>query len=146
LGTESVFSYSGEPIHKVATRGVKLWKEFEDTVFALPREKRAAWLADKKDYVIKRLNADFQKPWVRDIISTFHKSILIISLLPQFAAKADGTVCDVGDMTYAEVASRMLRLMYVSHEKRWIDPTLKKLLGDWLRRVRNLLSEAKSIS
>lgn len=53
----------------------------------------------------------------------------------QFAAKADGSVCDVGDMTYAEVAQRMIRLMYVAHEKRWIDPSLKKLTGDWLRRV-----------
>lgn len=39
-------------------------------------------------------------------------------------------------MTYAEVAQRMIRLMYVAHEKRWIDPSLKKLTGDWLRRVR----------
>lgn len=38
-------------------------------------------------------------------------------------------------MTYAETAQRMVRLMYVAHEKRWIDPTLKKLTGDWLRRV-----------
>lgn len=63
-GILTVKSELGEPIHKVATRGVKLWKEFENTVFALPKEKRAAWLADKKDYVIKKLNADFQKPWV----------------------------------------------------------------------------------
>jgi enoyl reductase-like protein len=39
-------------------------------------------------------------------------------------------------MTYAEVAQRMVRLMYVAHEKRWVDPSLKKLTGDWLRRVR----------
>lgn len=56
--------YSGEPIHKVATRGVKLWKEFDQTVFSMPREKRGAWLQERKDYIIKRLNADFQKPWV----------------------------------------------------------------------------------
>lgn len=120
-GIITVTSELGEPIHKVATRGVKLWKEFDSTVFALPREKRAAWLADRKDYVIKRLNADFQKPW--------------------FAAKADGTVCDLGDMTYAEVASRMVRLMYVAHEKRWIDPSLRNLTGDWLRRTEDRLSE-----
>ena len=114
-GIITVRSELGEPIHKVATRGVKLWKEFDNTVFALPREKRGAWLAERKDYVIGRLNKDFQKPW--------------------FAAKEGGKVCDLGDMTYAEVASRMVRLMYVAHEKRWIDQSLKNLTGDWLRRV-----------
>lgn len=36
----------------------------DNTVFALPREKRGAWLQERRDYIIKRLNADFQKPWV----------------------------------------------------------------------------------
>lgn len=63
-GIMTVTSELGEPIHKVATRGVKLWGEFDKTVFALPREKQAAWLKDHKQYVIDRLNADFQKPWV----------------------------------------------------------------------------------
>jgi enoyl reductase-like protein len=58
--------------HKIATRAVKLWREFDDTVFAQPRDKRAAWLEAKKDYVIDRLNKDFNKPW--------------------FGQKADGTV------------------------------------------------------
>lgn len=69
--------YSGEPIHKVATRGIKLWKEFDQTVFSMPREKRGAWLQERKDYIIKRLNADFQKPWVRNRLH----SQLILSLL-----------------------------------------------------------------
>jgi enoyl reductase-like protein len=60
-GIITVRSELGEPIHKVATRGVKLWREFDDKVFSLSREKQTAWLAENKDYVIKRLNADFQK-------------------------------------------------------------------------------------
>ena len=32
-GILTVRSELGEPIHKVATRGVKLWKEFDETVF-----------------------------------------------------------------------------------------------------------------
>ncbi|KAJ3754689.1 hypothetical protein EV360DRAFT_11911, partial [Lentinula raphanica] len=36
-GVLTVRSELGEPIHKVATRAVKLWKEFDDTVFKLPR-------------------------------------------------------------------------------------------------------------
>ena len=39
-GILTVQSELGEPIHKVATRAVKLWKEFDDTVFKLPKEKR----------------------------------------------------------------------------------------------------------
>ncbi|OCF76033.1 fatty acid synthase subunit beta [Kwoniella mangroviensis CBS 8886] len=115
-GILTVRSELGEPIHKIATRGVKLWREFDDTVFAQPREKRAAWLENKKDYVIERLNKDFNKPW--------------------FGQKADGTVVsDLGKMTYEEITQRMVRLMYVSKQDRWVDISLRNLVGDWLRRV-----------
>ncbi|GAA6028639.1 hypothetical protein JCM8097_007324 [Rhodosporidiobolus ruineniae] len=119
-GILTVNSELGEPIHKVATRGVKLWAEFDKKVFSLTKEKQVAWLADNKKYVIDRLNADFQKPW--------------------FPAKADGSACDLADMTYAEVNARLVRLMYVAHEKRWIDPSLRNLVGDWIRRVEERLS------
>ena len=80
----------GEPIHKIATRAVKLWKEFDDTVFKLPKEKRAPWLAE----VIAKLNKDFNKPWFRE--------------------KKDGAVVeDTAEMTYEEVVLRLVRLMYV---------------------------------
>jgi enoyl reductase-like protein len=78
--TEHLFCFvltSGEPIHKVATRGIKLWKEFDTTVFAMPREKRGAWLQERKDYIIKRLNADFQKPWVRTRPPFFRKGLRV---------------------------------------------------------------------
>ncbi|CAE6460687.1 unnamed protein product [Rhizoctonia solani] len=115
-GILTVQSELGEPIHKVATRGVKLWKEFDDTIFKLPKEKRAAWLAQNKDMVIEKLNRDFAKPW--------------------FAQKSDGRVVgDIADMTYEEVVRRMVRLMYVEHETRWVDRSLRNLVGDWLRRV-----------
>lgn len=115
-GILTVRSELGEPIHKIATRGVKLWREFDDTVFAQPREKRAAWLENKRDYVIDRLNKDFNKPW--------------------FGEKSDGTVvADIGKMTYEEITKRMVRLMYVAKQDRWIDVSLRNLVGDWLRRV-----------
>ena len=115
-GILTVRSELGEPIHKVATRGVKLWKEFEDTVFKLPKEKRVTWLAEHRAEVIKKLNADFAKPW--------------------FGWKTDGSVAeDLGDMTYEEVTLRMARLMFVTKEGRWIDTSLRNLTGDWLRRV-----------
>jgi fatty acid synthase subunit alpha, fungi type len=98
-GILTVRSGLGEPIHKVATRGVKLWKEFDDTVFALPKEKRLACMSKHKTEVITKLNNDFSKPW--------------------FGWKKDGSVAyDLGDMTYEEVVLRMIRLMYVSHQSR----------------------------
>lgn len=115
-GILTVRSELGEPIHKIATRGIKLWREFDDTVFAQPRDKRAAWLDAKRDYVIDRLNKDHNKPW--------------------FGEKADGTVVsDIGSMTYEEITRRMIRLMYVSKQSRWVDISLRNLVGDWLRRV-----------
>jgi fatty acid synthase subunit alpha, fungi type len=115
-GILTVNSELGEPIHKIATRGVKLWKEFDDTVFKLPKDKRAAWLAQNKKSVIEKLNRDFAKPW--------------------FPQKKNGSVVDdIGEMTYEEVVLRMIRLMFVSHEKRWIDISLRNLTGDFCRRV-----------
>ncbi|KAF6759889.1 fatty acid synthetase alpha subunit [Ephemerocybe angulata] len=115
-GILTVRSELGEPIHKVATRAVKLWKEFDDGVFKLPKEKRVSWLKERKDEVIAKLNKDFSKPW--------------------FGWKKDGSVAkDLGDMTYEEVVLRMVRLMYVAHQQRWVDISLRNLTGDWLRRV-----------
>lgn len=115
-GILTVTSELGEPIHNVANRAVRLWKEFDDSVFKLPKEKRAAWLAERKDEVIGKLNRDFAKPW--------------------FGWKKTGSVArDLGDMTYEEVVLRMVRLMYVAHQNRWIDISLRNLTGDWLRRV-----------
>lgn len=47
-------------------------------------------------------------------------------------------------MTYAEVNARLVRLMYVSHEKRWVDPSLRNLMGDWIRRVEERLSNVNA--
>ncbi|KAI0067274.1 fatty acid synthase [Artomyces pyxidatus] len=115
-GIITVRSELGEPIHKVATRALKLWKEFDDTVFKLPRDKREAWLTEHRADVIAKLNAHYFKPW--------------------FGWKKDGsTVEDIGEMTYEESVLRLVRLMYVAHQERWVDVSLRDLTGDWLRRV-----------
>jgi fatty acid synthase subunit alpha, fungi type len=115
-GILTVRSELGEPIHKVATRGVKLWKEFDDTVFKLPKEKRLVWMAERRAEVIGKLNAAFAKPW--------------------FGWKKNGSVAeDLGGMTYEKVTLRMVRLMFVEKVARWIDLSLWNLTGDWLRRV-----------
>lgn len=125
-GIMTVRSELGEPIHKVATRGVRLWKELDETIFSLPRDKRLPALLAKKDYIIKRLNADFQKVW--------------------FGKKKNGDVVDLQEMTYTEVVDRMVELLYIKHERRWIDISLRNLLGDFLRRIEERFSKVEIVS
>ncbi|KAJ1970693.1 fatty acid synthase alpha subunit Lsd1, partial [Dimargaris xerosporica] len=114
-GVVTVNSELGEPIHKIATRGIMFWKELDETIFNLPRDKRLPALLAKKDYIIKRLNADFQKVW--------------------FGRKKDGQVADLPEMTYEEVVDRLVDLMYIRKEDRWIDVTQRNLVGDFIRRL-----------
>lgn len=72
-------------------------------------------LKKQRNYIIQKLNDDFQKVW--------------------FGQNAAGNAVDLEDMTYAEVVHRMVDLMYVKHESRWIDDSLKRLTGDFIRRV-----------
>lgn len=113
-GIITVRSEMGEPIHKIATRGVMFWKEMDDTIFSLPKNKMVEALNKKKDYIIEKLNNDYQKPW--------------------FGVNAQGT-CDLQEMTYQEVANRLVQLMYIEKSKRWIDISLRNFYGDILRRI-----------
>ncbi|CAO3632523.1 unnamed protein product [Mucor hiemalis] len=126
-GVITVLSEMGEPIHKIATRGVRLWKELDDSIFKLPKDKRLPVLLAKKDYIIKRLNADFQKVW--------------------FGKKESGETVDLQDMTYSEVIRRLIDLLYVKHKERWIDVSYRNLFGDFLRRAeeRSIRNSCSSI-
>ncbi|KAJ1994195.1 fatty acid synthase alpha subunit Lsd1 [Dimargaris cristalligena] len=125
-GVVTVNSELGEPIHKLATRGVQFWKEMDETIFNLPRDKRLPVLLAKKDYIIKRLNADFQKVW--------------------FGRKKDGRVSDLPEMTYEEVVDRLVELMFVTRENRWIDISQRNLVGDFIRRVEERFTRSKRAS
>ncbi|KAI4868692.1 beta subunit of fatty acid synthase [Hypoxylon rubiginosum] len=114
-GVITVRSEMGEPIHKLATRGVRFWAEMDKKIFSLPKEKRVAELKKNRDYIIKKLNDDFQKVW--------------------FGRNRAGQTVDLEDMTYGEVVRRMVDLLYVKHESRWIDPSFTKLTGDFIHRV-----------
>ncbi|KAK3078536.1 hypothetical protein LTS18_007263, partial [Coniosporium uncinatum] len=114
-GVITVRSEMGEPIHKLATRGVLFWAEMDQKIFTLDKAKRVAELKKQRDYIIKKLNDDFQKVW--------------------FGRNSAGESVDLEDMTYGEVVHRMVDLMFVKHEKRWIDKSLEKLTGDFIRRV-----------
>ena len=99
-GIVTVRSELGEPIHNVACRGLETWRAFDQKYFLQPREGRAELIAADKDWIILQLNANFQKPY--------------------FGRKADGTVCDLPEMTYSELLRRLVQLMYVTDPK-----------GDW---------------
>ncbi|KAL9947011.1 hypothetical protein D7B24_008910 [Verticillium nonalfalfae] len=114
-GVITVRSEMGEPIHKLATRGVVLWAEMDKKIFSLPKEKRVPELKKNRDYIIKKLNDDFQKVW--------------------FGRNRFGETVDLEDMTYGEVVRRMVDLLYVRHESRWIDASYKKFTGDFIHRV-----------
>ncbi|KAK3715893.1 beta subunit of fatty acid synthetase [Vermiconidia calcicola] len=114
-GVITVRSEMGEPIHKLATRGVKFWSEMDQKIFSLDKAKRIPELKKQREYIIQKLNDDFQKPW--------------------FGRNKAGDSVDLEDMTYIEVLRRMVDLMYVKHEKRWIDRSLARLTGDFIRRI-----------
>ncbi|KAL7619428.1 hypothetical protein AAE478_009967 [Parahypoxylon ruwenzoriense] len=122
-GVLTVTSEMGQPIHKLATRGVRLWKEMDDTIFSLPKPERKSALLKRKEEIIRRLNADFAKPW--------------------FGQNAAGQPMDLEDMTYAEVLFRLVQLMYVSHQSRWIDPSYHDLVTNFaIRSLERLDCEA----
>ncbi|KAJ5119547.1 hypothetical protein N7448_010216 [Penicillium atrosanguineum] len=121
-GVITVLSEMGEPIHKLATRGVLFWQEMDQKIFKLDKAKRIPELKKQRNYIIKKLNDDFHKVW--------------------FGRNAAGETVDLEDMTYAEVVRRMVDLMYIKHESRWIDASLKRLTGDFLRRVEERFTTA----
>jgi fatty acid synthase subunit beta len=46
---------------QVATRGVMLWKELDEKIFALPLKEQAAAIQKNKAWIIERLNRDSMK-------------------------------------------------------------------------------------
>lgn len=114
-GVLTVTSEMGQPIHNLATRGVRLWKDLDDTIFSLPRAERVSALKRRKPEIISRLNSDFAKPW--------------------FGQDSTGKPVDLEDMSYAEVLSRLIELTYISQEKRWVDVSYKDVVDDFATRA-----------
>ena len=124
-GIITVKSEMGQPIHKIATRGVRLWREFDQQLFCLPIDKRLSELKRKRKSIIQRLNADFAKPW--------------------FGRNYHSDAIDLTDMTYAEVLRRLVELMYIRHQDRWIDPSYSKLVYDFAIRMSERLGDQNQV-
>lgn len=112
-GVVTINSEMGQPIHMLATRGVMLWKDFDQRIFSIKdHAKRVKYLQSHKDDIVSRLNKDFVRPW--------------------FAVNQLGQNIEIDQMTYLEVLRRLCQLMYVHHQNRWIDLSYRKLVWDFL--------------
>lgn len=113
-GVITINSEMGQPIHMLATRGVMLWKDFDQQIFSIKDQaKRLKYMQLHKDEIVSRLNKDFARPW--------------------FATNRLGQNVEIDDMTYLEVLRRLCELMYVHHQHRWIDVSYRTLVWDFLK-------------
>ncbi|KAF4458052.1 fatty acid synthase subunit beta [Fusarium austroafricanum] len=119
-GVLSVISEMRQPIHKIATRAVRLWHELDKTIFCLGPKERVAEITKHRDEIIRRLNHDYHRVWfgcsgpTRDPV-------------------------DLDEMTYSEVLRRFVELAYVTAERRWVHPSWKKLFSELLSRTMSRL-------
>lgn len=122
-GVITVRSEMGEPIHKLANRAVLLWKDLDTTIFSLrDPAKRLEALSDRREQIISRLNSDYAKPW--------------------FAVDSDGRNVEIEDMTYAECAQRLIDLMYLPQQRRWVDKSYQSMFQDLIHRFRERFNES----
>ena len=113
-GFITINSEMGQPIHMLATRGTILWKQLELKIFSIKDAgERVRVLQEDRADILKRLNSDYAKPW--------------------FPTKTTGECVELEDMTYTEVVARLVELMYVQHQHRWIDSSYRVLLVDFLK-------------
>lgn len=120
----TVTSEMGEPMHMLATRGAKFWSEMDERVFSKPPAQQLRFLRENRDYVIQRLNQDFQKVW--------------------FGLDDTGKSVDLQRMTYGQVVSRLVNLLSYEEDGklRWIDASYRRFVVDFLRRVEQRFSAA----
>ncbi|KAI8318623.1 hypothetical protein GQ54DRAFT_321606, partial [Martensiomyces pterosporus] len=120
-GIVTAVSEYGEKNHVLANRASLFAVEMYKTVFSQPRERHLPLLLARKAEIIGRINKDHVRPW--------------------FGKKPDGRVVDIEEMTYAEVAHRLVETMYVRHQSRWIHPSYRNLVFDFLQRIEHRFSK-----
>ncbi|CEJ57912.1 hypothetical protein PMG11_06588 [Penicillium brasilianum] len=115
-GILTVISEMGEPIHMIATRAVKLWSHLDRKFFSVQdKAVRLQMLQKEKPQIIAQLNEDFAKVW--------------------FGRTDSGTVVDLTEMTYVEVAARLIDLTYLQPRQRWIHSSYCELAYEFLTHV-----------
>ena len=115
-GIITVRSEMGQPIHKLATRGVLLWNELDKKIFSIAdRSRRLQELQRNRSWIIERLNTDFQKPW--------------------FSIDKTGKSVELEDITYFECLRRLMQLMYLPDQDRWVDPSYQSFVSAFADRI-----------
>ncbi|KAI9502453.1 acyl transferase domain-containing protein [Coemansia spiralis] len=120
-GVTRVISEHGESNHVIVSRATEFLQHLRDIVFSHPRKEQLTLLQKHKQDIITRLNRDYMRPW--------------------FGKKADGRVVDLAEMTYAEVIVRMVELMYVERQKRWIVHLYRNLVLEFANRLERRFHE-----
>ncbi|KAJ2118667.1 fatty acid synthase alpha subunit Lsd1 [Coemansia sp. RSA 720] len=113
-GVASLLTEYGESNHALDTRAVPFIRDMQLNILSQPRNTQLQLLLARKDEIISRLNSDYMRPW--------------------FGRTADGRVVDLEEMTYAEVICRLVELMYVTHQQRWVHESHLKLVVDFISR------------
>ncbi|KAI8318453.1 hypothetical protein GQ54DRAFT_280754, partial [Martensiomyces pterosporus] len=119
-GVTTFNSSFGQKIHVIANRASLFAGELQRSVFSQPRDKHLPLLLARKAEIVERINRDHFRPW--------------------FGKKSDGRVVDIEEMTYAEVAYRLVETMYVKHQSRWIHQSHRNLVYDFLQRIEHRFS------
>lgn len=116
-GVLTAISEFGEPIHLLANRAARLWKELDMRLFSLPRGKaQELYLKDNASYLISRLNSDYCRPW--------------------FCIDKDGqNLNGLSEMTYEDLVRRFVNLSRSQTTRVWIDLSWRKLAQKLVVRV-----------
>lgn len=124
-GILTVLSEMGHPIHVIANRAMAFWKDMDEQIFSIrDPASRLSKLTVHRQSIISRLNTDFAKPWFATI---------------------GNDVMDLEDLTYGQCLERLVELMYVHSDDRWIDPSYRTLVSDWIQRITQRLSKGSAI-
>eukprot|EP00940_MAST-03C_sp_MAST-3C-sp2_P000932 g932.t1 len=121
-GVLTVRSELGEPIHNIANRATRLWRNFDRRFFRASgksKTERTAAILKHKASIVAALNSDFQKRY--------------------FGRKRDGTTADLHEMTYAEVLERLVDLVRAPNRNgvgcRWLDQTYASMVMRFVERM-----------
>ncbi|KAJ2160192.1 fatty acid synthase alpha subunit Lsd1 [Coemansia sp. RSA 552] len=106
--------------HVIANRAALLCRDLGTWVFSQPADKQAQCIRTHRDQIISRLNNDYMRPW--------------------FGMVPGRQPLELEDMTYMDVITRLVGLMYDEDQRRWIDPTYRNFVGKFVERTAMRLS------
>ena len=114
-GVRSIKSELSENLHVIDNRLARLWRDLEKDYFENHRDEDLEKLLKRdRQKLIKRINEDNCKLYFPQTI-------------------AGEIVNDITDLSYLDVADRLLHFSFVNGE--WVDPTFGKRWSSWIERA-----------